>query len=689
TLQLPTIAFETGPFANNLYELSNPISEPGAPPGSALYLPPPQNGGYLYTKDGFLPRHLRPKDVMPRSYFGPSNNGQNIPFEYTPDIQNPTPPFVTGVVYNAPEAGYILRITNAGGIVVEGTGKLGNLIPPGTQQLVATDVTYLVEHYKTRICENTQISKGAINVAQYGGVPINRGSGDEVRDHHVNDAFDNVVAFAWADNSNIPDAADNPNLMNLAYAIGEVKDGKLKMREAKFLPLPDSLPNNKYVWDTAISINRKDKDNIVISYNLLHSVPLTPGIASAVLCAAVSFDGGKTWPINGPTNVQPTGFAAPGVPGGAGDVPGVRADKFGNLWYMASNFFDNTGNLVNVPFIMVSIDKGVNWELVYTFEYDDTNPIALYDYPSLCFGGDGQGNYGVQMVVDYFPEYALGGSNGYPSRAFIPVTGLGTWGTPEQVFLPELANNIFTASITAAEDGRVWLYGEAAGLSPAAYPFPGGFTNNRMVFKSPGPLDENNAGPFGVIRFNTLQSSIYFPVWEAEPVYGFFQSVQTNLYDEKRNALYVILNAPYPDLSNNSEIYFLISRDNGLTWSNPFKLNTSRKNNRGFPSMALDKKTGNLVFGWYDCRNYEDGLSFNYFGGVIDAKTIDELVEQIPCSNPLFTVPVGGFDTIPSSPSAVTAVASKGAAVAAPMLKKAPVKPRRINRLTKHAMYDN
>ena len=42
-------------------------------------------------------------------------------------------------------------------------------------------------------------------------------------------------------------------------------------------------------------------------------------------------------------------------------------------------------------------------------------------------------------------------------------------------------------------------------------------------------------------------------------------------------------------------------------------------------TMALDIKTGNLLFGWYDCRDYKNGLSFNYYGAVIDAKTLDKL----------------------------------------------------------------
>lgn len=649
TLQLPNISFITGPYANNVYELNNPISEL-IDEVVGLFLPPPQNGGYLYTKDGFLPPELRPTDLLSRTYFGPSNNGQNIPFNY---VANGTPPpDVSSVIYNTPQAGYLIRVTNSGGLAIEGIGTLANIIPPGTQQLIATDVSYVTKK-QSRICKNKRISTGAINIAQYTLPPPTLGNVADVRDTHINDAWDNVVAYTWADNSNIPDAANNPNVMNLAYAFGTVKDGELKLRKAKFLP----TPNNMFVWDTAVAINRTDKNNIVISYGLIDGNSPGDGLPSSLICAAVSYDGGKTWPINGPTNIQPTGFVAPGVPGGFGDNPGVRADKYGNFWYLSTNIFDDNGVLTDQPFIMVSSDKGATWELVYTYPYDDLTPIAAYDFPECCFGGDGLGNYGVQIVADYFPDENIGGLNGYPSRAFIPVTGLGTWGTVQQAFLPQLSNNIYVSSITASEDGKVWTYGSASGLGPSEYVFPGGYTNNRIVFKSPGLIDENYAGPWGVVRYNSLSDSLDYPIWEAAPLFGFFQSVQTNLYDDKRKALYAMLNVTYPELSNNSNIYFLISRDNGLSWSNPLTINTTKRNNRGFPSMALDQKTGNLLLGWYDCRDFKDGLSFNYWGAVIPSRKLSKLVKQISYSNPLFSVPAAGYDILPPTGAPLQPVA--------------------------------
>lgn len=78
---------------------------------------------------------------------------------------------------------------------------------------------------------------------------------------------------------------------------------------------------------------------------------------------AASFDGGKTWPYNGPTNIQPaTGF---------GDNRGTASDIYGNIWYLSSNYYDGVGNFINQPFFAVSTDGGITFEIVYTFPYPE------------------------------------------------------------------------------------------------------------------------------------------------------------------------------------------------------------------------------------------------------------------------------------------------------------------------------
>jgi hypothetical protein len=636
TIQFPVINFETGQFANNPYEIANPtLIVLGVPPEFATFSPPPQNGGYLFTKKGFLPKCLRPNELQNLSYFAASNNGMNSTFNYIVNYDFNPP--VTGITNDPITPGYILQINNIGALIIQGMGTFANIIPPGTQSLMPTSITYIVKP-KLQLCDNIRISHKEINTAvfPFNTIPANRrGAVDALRDSHINDAFDNVVAYAWSDNSFVKDKPNNPSTMGLAVAIGKVKDGQLKMRNPKFIP----TPTNFYVWDTAIAINRKNKKNIVVSYGLINFSFPDNGLPFAVLYRAVSNDGGKTWPINGPTNIQPTGTdPVLGLPA-FGDAPGVQSDQFGNIWYLASNLFDNAGNTINQGFVMVSTDGGNTYQLVFTFPFASAN--AFTDLPSMCFGGDGLGNYGAHLVIDYVQDFQIGGLDLYPEMAFIPITGLGLFGTPEVAYLPQFTNNNLTASIAASVDGKVWTFGSPQGLVPGGYAFPGSANvnnNHRIIFKSPGPIDENYVGPWTVANANLLQSSLFLPQWTSQPIYGMFQSQRQAVYDDCRQALYILVNKRTKDAAK-SQIYLLISRDNGASFSQPVEIATTTCANRGFQSMQLDTKTGNLLMGWYDGRDYKNLTGLNYYGAVITACQLDEWVKEMKASNPLYIEP--------------------------------------------------
>ena len=582
TIQLPTINFQTGPIATD--------DDLG-----------PLPGGTLRTSDGFLPKEVYPSDPVYRSYLGASNNGMSLPFSFTTPPQDlPVPP-----------VGYIISVTFYGGIIIQCAGTFINLIPPGPQIVLPTDITYLVEK-KEELCKNFPISTGASNITQFTG----RAANDGYRDTHVNDAFDGTFAWTWTDNSNIADKTNNT--LNAWVAVGRVKDGKLKLRPAIQL---SNLAPGIMAWDTAVAINRTDKNNIVVSYGVLnHNISPT----GAYTYRAVSFDGGKTWPafntpLNGLTNIQPTG------PRGFGDNRGVASDKFGNIWYSTTNYYDNLGNFINTPTFWISTDKGVTFSVAYTAPLPIVLGVDAYDYPQLCFGGDGQGNYGLWWATDYFTAIDI-----IPVVGFIPITGLGTYGTGTLIFLYSLINMQYTPCLTASEDGRVWC------VSDNVIPFL--FQPSVVRFKSPGPIDSNYAGPW---HLNMLNDSSGYGVanFISYPAAGYFNGTQTIIYDEKRQALYALFAQQAPDYSQNMRIYLVISRNNGQTWSNPFYISNSNFANRGFPSMALDNKTEALIFGWYDGRNDKTEQSVQYLGAVLPKKQLNKMVEAIPLSNPLFTLP--------------------------------------------------
>ena len=587
TLQLPVINFQTGPIASN--DTFSPLP-----------------GGTLRTVDGFLPKKLRPSDPVYRSYLGASNNGMSEAFSFTQDPATlPVPP-----------PGYIVSVTLAGGIVVSCAGTFNDLIAPGPQILMPTDITYLVQPTE-KLRKNFVLSSGASDVTQFTGIPAD----NAYRDSHVNDAFDGLFAWTWVDNSMIADKTNGT--MNAMVAIGRLKNGKLKPK--KPIQLSNFAPNIASI-STAVAINRTDKNNIVVSYGVLdYNTLIEPTYR------AVSFDGGKTWPVNGPTNIQPPG------PYGGGDCRGVTADKYGNFWYEISNYTDVTGTyFINQPAFWISSDKGVTFSLVYTAPLPFILGVEFWDFPQFCFGGDGSGNYGMWFVTDYF----LNGIDVVPVVGFIPITGLGTYGAVNIVYLYSLVNTEYIPNITAASDGRVWIesYTNMPSFLPASV----------VRFKSPGPLDSNYAGTWQATI--SLQDAGYgIPTYDSFPGFGYFNSAQTIIYDETKQALYALFASLEPDNSQNTRVYLVISRNNGQTWSNPLYISNSNAGNRGFPSMALDTVTGDLAFGWYDGRNDPTFKRMEYFGAVIPAKTLTELVDKIPLSDPQYTLP-------PPTISAVTSI---------------------------------
>lgn len=591
SISLPTINFQIGPTSTE--DPYNPLP-----------------GGTIRTADGFLPKEFCPSDPVFRTFFGASSNGQSLPFSYTDPV------------FPNPIAGYNLGITLGGGLVIQGAGTWGALIPPGPQVLMPTDISYLVEPIQ-KFAENFVLSKGASDITEFTGGPFGA-AGSAYRDNHVNDAFDGVVAWTWTSNANIKDKANNT--VNVFVRVGKFKHGKLQL--GKPIQLTD-LPAGTYAWDTAVAINRTNKDNIVVSYATLNA-PSTP-------CRAVSFDGGKTWPadLNGPTNIQPTG------PSKAGDNRGVSADKFGNFWYSTTNYKNDDNQVINQPTFWISSDGGATFSVAFTAPLPINLGVDLYDFPQICFGGDGEGNYGLWYTVDYFSTHVGSYTDITPVMGFIPITGLGSYGEGSFLFLDNLLNTQQVCNIIATDDGRVWT-SSYVNLLRLIQP-------SVVRFKSPGPLDANYAGPWQVTMTNLLAAlqttglPVVPPITTeiSYPQFGYFNSVQSFIYDEKRKALYLGFSQQVPDESQNMRTYFIISRNNGQSWSDPIYISTSNAGNRGFLSMALDNKTGDLVFGWLDGRNDPTFKKIEYFGAVLKAKKLDQLVNRIPLSNPLFAIPAG------------------------------------------------
>ena len=167
-------------------------------------------------------------------------------------------------------------------------------------------------------------------------------------------------------------------------------------------------------------------------------------------------------------------------------------------------------------------------------------------------------------------------------------------------------------------------------------------------FKSPGALNENLAGSWNIGLVNSIgsQFSGSQPISGqiSQPLFGLFG--WPIVYDNDRQALYAMYQAQSPNNFQNMRIYFIISRDNGQTWSKPIDISNTDFANRGFPTMALDAVTGDLVFGWYDGRNTDPNsrllIKSRIFCCNIACQDLTKLVNAIPHTmppNPTFMLP--------------------------------------------------
>jgi hypothetical protein len=238
-----------------------------------------------------------------------------------------------------------------------------------------------------------------------------------------------------------------------------------------------------------------------------------------------------------------------------------------------------------------------------------------------------------------------------PCTCFVPIYGFNSFGAGSYEVLRSLPNSIaFVTTIGAADDGRVWL------LANDEFPSTIFANPQGVVYKSPSSdISTNYAGLFNFTSNNTsVFTSIgglvnpppYYSNQISYPFFGLYVTARNVIYDETRRALYMMGLTQNPYLAQDMTIVFGISRNNGLTWSEPIEVSSTQEKNRGQASMALDTITGNLMFGWYDGRDDPTYQSLNYYVSMIDARTLDCIVNKIPVSNPTFEVPSASEFTV-------------------------------------------
>jgi len=334
--------------------------------------------------------------------------------------------------------------------------------------------------------------------------------------------------------------------------------------------------------EDAIAINPANPSNIVTMATL-------PDVVSG-LFEGVSFNGGKTW------TRQVIGTAAP-----LGEIccdEQLAWDRFGNLWM---TYLVNTNGNV---FVAVSTNGGLTFskvaEIVPTtptgsrapsgatpkrLRPPSNNPNISGDQPSISVGPNS-----VWVSYTSFPSTVV--------QAFgASVTGLGTFGSfsaPESV--PTSAGRGDYGDTSVGPDGQVMVtYQDQTNGQGGSHIYTAVDANGLQQggFSDPRLLAHSAVGGFDYIPAQPDRSV------DAEANLAWDRSGGPH-----NGRVYVIWTQESPNESDNTDIMFQYSGDNGATWTAPARLNDDHTATSQFmPAIAVDQTTGDLAISWYDSRN--------------------------------------------------------------------------------------
>jgi hypothetical protein len=355
-------------------------------------------------------------------------------------------------------------------------------------------------------------------------------------------------------------------------------------------PASAQIPNNVDVSlrsgneaEHAIAINPTNPSNIVTMSTLSES-------AAVGLFEGISFDGGATWTRQ---------FIGTGVNDPLGTIccdEQLAWDSFGNLWLV----YLFSGSNGNVP-IAVSTDGGLTWTKVA-----EIVPVKVQGHCTDCGSkGNGAHNKGTASADQPSISAAAGSVwvsyTAYPSGTVqasgAPVTGLGQHGDfirPETV--PSSLGRGNFGDTAVGPDGQVMV----------VYQDQTSSQGGSRIYEA---VDPDGLGPagFGDPRFlarSRVGGFDYLPIqpdrsFDAEANLGWDRSGGPH-----HGRVYAVWTQEVKNESDDFDIMFQYSDDDGATWTPAIRLNDDAgTNSQGNPAIAVDQTNGDVAVSWYDARN--------------------------------------------------------------------------------------
>jgi hypothetical protein len=329
--------------------------------------------------------------------------------------------------------------------------------------------------------------------------------------------------------------------------------------------------------ESSVGINPTNPKNLVVVSNLDVGSGLFEGY---------TFDGGRTWT----TKVIATGGG--GLPSACCD-PSLSFDRYGNL------FFVYLDDIQFASDVALSTDGGVTFAKIAEVRPAGPSRSAPFRATGAAAGpriGSGTDQPTITTGADsVWITYTA--SSGKIQASGAPVSGFGQVGaftTPQSVAGTHGGGDY--GDVAIGPDGQVTvIYQDQTGGE--------GPTN---VWTA---LDRDGLGPqgFGQARKLTVSNVGGFDFIPAQSTRS-VDAESALMYDRTGGLhdgrLYTMWTQELPNESNDMDIEFQYSDDDGVTWTSPVQLNDDTGTNSQFnPKIALDQSTGNLAACWYDARN--------------------------------------------------------------------------------------
>lgn len=278
------------------------------------------------------------------------------------------------------------------------------------------------------------------------------------------------------------------------------------------------------------------------------------------LMVAASSDGGATWARRTIAN------DSDGLPPACCD-PSASFDAYGNLFLA---YLNSKGNQVEV---LLSTDAGQSFALIAQYNGNVDQPTVTTGPGSVWLTFDRSGGVAATGAADT----GLGSIGQFGPARTVRGSGGGSFG-----------------DIAIGPAGQVIV----------AYEKDGGSSRSRLY------LNDDPAGLAGTFGKPVLVSTTAvgdFDHIPAQPTRGIDAEIGL-AFDRSggpfTGRVYAVYTDEIPAGSGNTDIFLRYSDNQGITWSNPIRVNDDTGANSQFlPRVSLDNTTGKVAVSWYDSRN--------------------------------------------------------------------------------------